>query len=1315
MVNNLCDNDMFLPASLVQKEIWALSQIDEKSNLAFNLVCWLDIPGSLSMSSIEDGINLLLARHDALQSSFSDDGESYTVDNNVRITPDLIDISHNRGQEQRKLFDQIILKAFSTSFLLHTPPLIRTVAVKISEKNYRIVIASHALVVDERSLLKLARELIEILYPEQQDKIHNPSSSASIKDYAFFRREWEKSNEAQKHEDYWLEKLSPLPSLIELPSYRLRPTRKAYSCQSASLLFSLRESALLDQLAYQLGVKSELIVLAGLTVYLSRVCRQKKIVIGLPFVDPMALRTNLVGQCGNLMPVPFTINFEESFSDYIYRCRKLIDECQRHRGITIGRLVQALKISRDPVRMPLLSAIFSDLVAEQEVFSTPNGTATIHFPQRIFEHFELVFDCRRDRESYKLTCRYHESVYDKESLAIHLESVAALVQSAVRNPEQTISSLPVVSAAERDLLLNEFNDTSTPLPNIQTILELFKESVEKYRDKPAIVFRETVLSYRDLDNLSTGLACQITKRIGDGRGKLIGIHLHRSHKMFVAILGVMKAGAGYVPLDPAFPHDRLQYMIDDAALACLITESALADTMFATDAPVIELGDNIAVDGDVPTRNTPSGDDIAYVIYTSGSTGKPKGVAVPHHGLLNLMLSMSKEPGLTDKDNLLAVTTLSFDMAVPELYLPLVTGATTYVAGKEDVTNGEALVRLIEQYDITLFQATPSTWRMLLAAGWQGSPRLKGLIGGEPLPRSLAEDLVPRIGELWNMYGPTETTVWSTGYKLDKENIQILVGRPIDNTQLYILDEYQQLVPRSVPGELYIGGAGVTRGYMNRDELNRRAFVANPITGSRSDIIYRTGDLVRYRKNGELEYISRLDHQIKLRGYRIELGEIETAITLLTGIKEVVVGIFAMTEEDQRLVAYIKKEEKEIELEGLKKGLREKLPSYMVPQHFVFLDVFPLTANGKVDRKNLPAPYREASSKADLVPPRNDFERSLVAVWQGVLKCSQVGITDNFFEIGGHSLLALTLIKKIKKATGIEIEYSALFQYPTIKELVDNLDSTTRKKASSIVPLQSKGTAPPLFCLCGIALYQDFADSLGGDRPVYAIYVDEEQALLDEASRGRVADVSVERLANAYRAAILRQQPEGPYQLAGISFGGLVAVETARRLQQEGHHVHIVILLDTILPGGESKTIGGLVKHHLRKIRENGISHLVTRSRKKLATLYRQAWMDKPGSEREYSTAYYRELAYIRAMEKYRGEIRAYRGDVILFKAARQWGDQGMAEYLPDYGWRQHVQGKLEVFEATGDHLGIISRPHVQGIADVLHPFLLPAIANTGD
>jgi amino acid adenylation domain-containing protein len=652
-----------------------------------------------------------------------------------------------------------------------------------------------------------------------------------------------------------------------------------------------------------------------------------------------------------------------------------------------------------------------------------------------------------------LRVMYDGERFEANAITRLLDHYRTLLEGLVHDPHRRVCEIPMLTQAERRQLLVEWNSTGAEYPQL-CMHELFEAQVERAPDGIAVVFTSTSsgdgeeqqLTYRQLNDRAEQLARQL-RSMGVKPGVLVGICMERSVEMVVALLGILKAGGAYVPIDPAYPAERVDFMIEDSAMSFLLTQDRLRDGLQQGRhrvASVEKLSLDYSVEMIGGKRAQP--DDLAYVIYTSGSTGKPKGVEIQHRALVNFLHSMKHRPGLTPQDVLLSVTTISFDIAALELFLPLIVGARVVVVSREVAMDGRQLIEQLEQSGATVMQATPATWRMLVEEGWSGNKSLKLLCGGEALSPDLAKTLLERSGSVWNLYGPTETTVWSTAWKVESGSDRILIGRPIDNTEAYILDSNFEPVPVGVGGELYLGGDGVARGYRNRPEVTAERFVNNPFNKGFGSRMYKTGDWARYLPDGNIEIFGRIDDQVKIRGFRIEPREIEAVLREHPGVRQVVVTAREDEHLDKRLVAYVvPKAAPGPTAAELRDHLKSKLPEYMLPSAFVPLDALPLTPNGKVDRKALPLPDGgESRLTKDFVSPRAPTEEIIAGIFREILGVDEVSIDDNFFELGGHSLLAARIISRLRNAFHLELPLRVIFESPTPAGLADSVETLRR-------------------------------------------------------------------------------------------------------------------------------------------------------------------------------------------------------------------------------------------------------------------------------
>jgi amino acid adenylation domain-containing protein len=856
------------------------------------------------------------------------------------------------------------------------------------------------------------------------------------------------------------------------------------------------------------------------------------------------------------------------------------------------------------------------------------------------------------------------------------------------------------------------------------------------RERPtakAVACDGRALTYEQLDSRANQIARELGER-GLGKGDLAGVVLQRSLELLPALLGVLRAGGAYVPIDPAYPAARIGFILERAATKVIVSQASVAGGLPRPGAPLLLLDD----DREAIERQDPGAvetgadlDDLAYVIFTSGSTGRPKGVMLAHRGLAHLMRTMAERPGLAAGEAMLGVTTPAFDLSVPDLYLPLSVGATLVLASAEQAGDGRELIRLIEDHEIDLMQATPSTWRMLIESGWSGRSRLRVVSGGEALPVRLAQGLLDRVGELWNFYGPTEATVWSTCARITAAE-GITIGSELPGMSAHIVDELGNAAPDGSAGELLIGGPQVARGYLGQAELTAERFIPDPASAAPGAHLYRTGDRARRGADGAIEFLGRLDNQVKLRGYRIELGEIESVLEESAAVAQAVAVVREPRDgAEPQLVAYaVAAAGTSIDGRELRHSLRERLPDYMVPACVLVLERLPLTPNGKIDRAALPQP--EPVEAGEGVAPRSALEAELLELWCDALGIASLGVTDDFFDLGVDSLTAGRLFARIEREYGRHLPRAVLFQAPTVERLASLLGdgAETAPRWPSLVPMRTGGERTPLFCVHGgagtVLFYRELVEALGEDQPVYALQA---AGLYGDEPPQR----SVEAMAAAYLEQLREASPQGPYLIGGYCYGGMVAFEIARRLRAEGAEVEAVVMFNAPSAGynrryhpyfdeqgamvdGEGRlradlvprdgSIGASLRRHLgdesassraralaaaaaRRVRVNARA----RARRVRFAAYLRLGRPLPDDLRE-ATAF--QLIAARAQRSY--EPATLDSRIVVFRSPGLY-------YEDDLGWGPHTTRGVESFEAPGEHRtprDLMSEPSVSYVAERL-------------
>jgi amino acid adenylation domain-containing protein len=807
-------------------------------------------------------------------------------------------------------------------------------------------------------------------------------------------------------------------------------------------------------------------LLSAFAVLLGRYAGQQDVAVGTPIANRTRRETEgLIGFFVNTLVMRHDLHGDPRFIDLLKCTRAMALQAYAHQDIPFEQLVEALNPERSVSHSPLFQVVFILQNMALEPLELPGvavqpleGGATEEDGAGALEgaaRFDLTLSLQESPAGLVGGLEYNTDLFERGTIRWMLEHYERLLEAIVESPQSRLSQLKMLGEAERRQQLVEWNATGRSYLQEKCIHELFEEQAQLQPEAIALVYENSGLTYGELNRRANGLAYELIER-GVGPEVRVGLCMQRSAQMVIGLLGILKAGGCYVPLDPGHPRGRLKYLLEDSAVELVVSQPAVEELLDlkslageGRDA-ALQIVSVEEVEGlNKDTRNpvtVVNAANLAYVIYTSGSTGKPKGVRVSHGSVVNFLLGMQETLGIGSWDRLLAVTTLSFDIALLELYLPLVIGGAVDIAPAAMVADGERLRARLQQSQITVLQGTPVTWKLLLDSGWEGQEGLTALVGGEAFSGELARRILGKVGRIWNLYGPTETTIWSTCWCVADavETATVAIGKPIANTHVYVLDEHYQLVPRGTVGQLYVAGAGVSQGYLNRPGLTAEKFIPHRFSGEPGERLYRTGDLARWLSDGSLQYLGRADQQVKIRGFRIELGEIESVLLGHEAVRDAVVVARDEERGSKRLVGYVVAEagaqaEEAALVNELRSRVQEELPGYMVPSAFVVLESLPLTANGKVDRKALPAP-EALVSESEYVPPEGRTEELLAAQWRVLLKCERVGRHDNFFGLGGHSLLVTQLAARIRQEFEIEFAVATVFQYSSLKEMASCID-----------------------------------------------------------------------------------------------------------------------------------------------------------------------------------------------------------------------------------------------------------------------------------
>ena len=1330
--------DQDLPLSFSQQRLWFLDKLDPGTT-TFNLTEAVRLTGALDIAALEKSLLEIVRRHEVLRTTFAlkDDGTPVQIiDKEAKFHLEKINLSVFSAEVQEEEVKKLAVAEMEEPFNLNAGPLVRAKLIKLDRDKHVFIITMHHIVSDGWSIGIFIGE-IATLYQAfvKGEPSPLPELPVQYADFSYWQRNWLQGEVLEKQIAYWRNQLEGSAPVLELPTDRPRPAMKTFNGSRKYFSINSDLSKSLADLSSKHGVTPFMLMLAAFQTLLYRYSGQDDINVGSPIANRNRLETEkLIGFFVNTLVFRTDLSGNPAFTELLRRVRKMSLGAFAHQDVPFEKLVEVLQPERDLSHTPLFQVMLVFQNAPVGAFQLPDLEMRPIDAENNTIQFDLILTIQEGAQGLDGSFQFNTDLFNESTIERMIAHFKNLLEHVAAHPDQGIAEIPMVTAEEVKKLTCDWNQTESDFYFSYCAHEIFEEQAHKTPDAPALLAEvvdysaliplvdesstvasadfssEQQLTYHELDVQANRLANYLVSS-GVKLEDRVGICLDRSVEMVVSLLAVLKAGAAYVPLDPAYPKERLDYMIKDAGIKVILSNSQLSDKLPLTNADLILLNKEwipINFLPDTPPRVSVEPENLAYIIYTSGSTGKPKGVLLQHRGLCNLTHAQITDFQVRPDSRVLQFASFSFDASVSEIFMALHSGASLYLAKRETLMSPTKLAQLFRDEKITVVTLPPS---MLALLSPEEVPGLETIVSaGEPCSIEMAA-LWSHGRRFVNAYGPTESTVGVSSYAVESvspDRKSIPIGRPISNTKLYILDQKLNPVPVGVAGELCISSIGLARGYNNRPDLTAEKFLPNPFSTEPGARMYRTGDLAAFLSDGNIEFLGRIDDQVKVRGFRIELGEIEQVLAQHEAVRDAVV-IARNTGGSQtanQLIAYvIRDEDVQISVANLRSYLAAKMPEYMVPNTFMFLDKFPLTPNGKVDRKRLPEPDMTIEVKErHLVPATDELETWLVGLWEDLLQVQPIGITDSFFDFGGHSLMAIQLLTRIKKEYDRDIPLVDFFKDPTVHGLAGLIRESTEQKsefAASLVKFKDNDTSSPIFLVHpsggSVHWYTELANALGEEQPVYGIQ-----------ARGVNGDAEVhttieEMAAHNIKAMRLRQK-EGPFFISSWSMGVVIVYEMAQQLTAQGEEMGMLAILDQgpILPGDipDDQTtfltdmFMGRLKFNTKKLRKldyNEQLKIVLSRAQKVGLL-----------QKDLSVEQFRNYVHILKvqMDAWRNyKAKPYDGKILLLKSADYKPRKNEPE---DLGWGEFVRGGVEIKVVPGNHNTMLWQPNVKVLADHL-------------
>ena len=1329
-----------LPLSFAQQRLWFIDQLEPGSSV-YNFPAAVRLKGPLNVAALKKSLDEIVKRHEALRTTFAivDGRPVQVIAPRLTLTLPIVDLRELPQPEREREVQRLATNEALRPFDLAEGPLVRTTVLRLGENEHVGLLTMHHIVSDGWSTGILIREMAVLYDAFCSDRPASlPELPIQYADFAHWQRHWLEGEVLETQLTYWKQQLLGAPPLLELPADHARPPLQTFRGAHQSILLTRTVGDGLKALSRQEGATLFMTLLAAFTILLHGYTNQDDLVVGTPTANRNRLEIEgLIGFFVNTLVLRTDLSDNPSFRDLLRRVREVCLGAYAHQDLPFERLVEELHPARDLSRNPLFQVMFVLQNASLQAVELPGLSLSPIEVDTSATHFDLTLHIVDTEQGLVGTLAYNTDLFEAVTITHMLGHFRTLLEAVVATPERCVSDLPLLTEGERQQLLLNWNDTTVDCPKDLCIHQLFEAQVERTPDAIAVVLEDRQLTYDELNRQANQLANHL-RLLGVGPEVPVAICLKHSVEMVVGLLGILKAGGVYVPLDPAYPKERLAFMLEDAEVPVILTQGALLAGLPEHHAKVVCLDSDL----EAITRKSAENpicltkpENLAYVIYTSGSTGQPKGVLVSHASTAEHCLNVQRHYELDSSDRVLQFASMSFDLSLEQILPTLIVGARL-VLMSTDVWHTTELHKRISEFGLTVLNISTGYWQELTRE-WADlselvpniQPRVF-IVGGDTM--------LPEFLDLWhrtpmssirliNAYGPTETTITATAFDIaprlrEPSALQrIPIGRPLANRATYILNKYGDPVPVGVPGELYIGGHCLARGYLKRPDLTAQNFVPDPFSSEPGTRLYKTGDLARYLSDGNIEFLGRIDDQVKVRGFRIELGEIEAALRQHPAVRETVVLARENAPGEKHLVAYVVAQgESPPTASELRVFLKEKLPDYMMPAVFVPLAALPLMPNGKVNRSALPEPGRTRSEPGRaFVAPRNPLELQITSLWEEVLGIRPIGVTDNFFELGGHSLAAVRLFALIERRLGKKVPLATVFQGATVEHLAKILAQYAQAPShSSLVAIQPGGNRRPFFLIhpAGghVFPYVHLAHHLGSNQPSYGL----QARGLEE---GQEPHSRIEDMAAYYIEALRTVQPWGPYLLGGWSMGGVVALEMAQQFRAQGQRVALLALLDTRIPTADEELADEDFDARLLIdfVRYFGLSLDL---RDSLARLPKHELLERVlehakraglmPSDIEVSQAQpFIELckADFRATQNY--VLHHYPGRITLFKAGQELAGTSSD---PTLGWSEWAAGGVDVHVVPGNHATMVYKPHVEVLAEKLRACLDHAQATEG-